>query len=66
MSFFFGGKESAVPVLVKDIERLFRGGRHSDVVADDNDDDEGDEDEDEDDDDDDNDDDDGLVATIVA
>lgn len=53
MSFFFGGRESAVPVLVKDIERLFRGGRHSGV------DDDGEED-------DDGDDDDGLVAATVA
>lgn len=31
MSFFFGGKDSAVPVLVKHIERLLRGGRLSDT-----------------------------------
>lgn len=54
MSFFFGGKESAVPVLVKDIERLFRGGRHNDVVAVDNDED------------DDDDDDDGFVTAAVT
>lgn len=62
MSFFFGGKESAVPVLVKDIERLFRGGRHSgDATTDDD----GVEDEDDEGDDDD-DDDDGFVLTIVG
>lgn len=47
MSFFLGGKDSAVPVLVKDIERLLRGGRHSDVTDDDDgdgDDDDGDDD----------------------
>lgn len=58
MSFFFGGKESAAPVLVKDIERLFRGGRHNDAAT-------GDDDEDEDEDNDDDDDDDGLVATVA-
>lgn len=31
MSFFLGGRESAVPVEVKHIERLFLGGRVSDV-----------------------------------
>lgn len=31
MSFFFGGNERAVPVLVKHIERLFRGGRLNEV-----------------------------------
>lgn len=32
MSFFLGGNESAVPVLVKHIERLFLGGRLNDVA----------------------------------
>lgn len=35
MSFFLGGKDSAVPVLVKDIERLLRGGRHIGATDDD-------------------------------
>lgn len=35
MSFFFGGSDSAVPVLVKHIERLFLGGKHSEVDDDD-------------------------------
>jgi len=65
MSFFFGGKESAVPVLVKDIERLFRGGRHSDAAGDDDVEDE-DDDDDDDDDDEEDDDDDGFVAMTDA
>lgn len=31
MSFFFGGSESAVPVLVKHMDRLFLGGRLNDA-----------------------------------
>lgn len=42
-----------MPVLVKDIERLFRGGRHSDAAVDD-------------DDEDNDDDDDGLVVATVT
>lgn len=34
MSFFLGGSESAVPVLVKHMDRLFLGGRLNDVADD--------------------------------
>lgn len=57
MSFFFGGNDNAVPVLVKDIERLLRGGRHSDGATDD-DDGGGDDDDDVDDD--------GLVSVVTV
>lgn len=49
MSFFLGGKDSAVPVLVKDIERLLRGGKHNDATDEDDDDDDGGDDDDDDD-----------------
>ena len=39
MSFFFGGNDNAVPVLVKHMDRLFLGGRLSEVDDDDDDDD---------------------------